>query len=150
MTCNLKSTTGIMIVLNCYRGAAWRGDHIHAGPQRNFTRGFRAPLASGTLVETCIVSLYSNQNRQTANVLRFTNRIDCYTANWLARVILGLVAEILAYVLSFSWVPVPSGPRYKVPLAHPSRRPCIRARDKQAFCAELKQERQLVENILSG
>jgi len=37
---------------------------------------YRAPLASGTLVETCIASLYNNQNvDKTATMLRFTNRI---------------------------------------------------------------------------
>jgi len=42
-----------------------------------------------------------------------------YTGNWLTLVILGLVTEKLSVRTFTSWSPVPTGPRYDVPLVPP-------------------------------
>jgi len=105
--------------------------HLRAGSLiRKFTRGYedryRSPLVSGTLVETCIAWLYSNQNiDKTATMLKFANMTtsvaveesDLQFWTWLQK----KTYCVRAYFY-------PPGPGYDVTLLyHPSRRHCLRA-----------------------
>jgi len=68
--------------------------------ERNFTRVYEVQnRASWDLGRTFIACLHSNQDiDKTATVLRFRNRINCYTGSWLTLVILGLITEKLRVV----------------------------------------------------
>ena len=80
------------------------------------------------LVEICIACLYSNQNIETATMLRFSNIATSAAVEESDHQFWAGLQKNLAWVLS------PPGPGYDVPLVPLSRRPCAQEPGSLFWC----------------